>query len=482
MPKSTDEFDSQRLLALIAEKLDGSLQPAGHAELEAMLAASQEACALYWETVCVHSNLELELAGESSDDDLHRLLAHDQPETCNVKKPNWGARAAIVVGSLAVCLLVAAMIFRSGPAFDNLGDNRLAAMPILGELSPLVRDSHWTFGRPGDQNPGVCRGGDTILLDRGAARLQFTNNTIAELSAPVTLQIVAIDRVRVLDGRIRVDVPEGAEGFTVETASAEVVDLGTSFSVEVANNNTDLVVFQGEVDLTVVNQNTGTSAVEQLPAKRFREGEAVRIAQDGTLSRIIDVHPNTYDSDGQVLPAVVIGSVEDNIVRDDFWSFYEIVPGGLQEDARSFVDRPHEWNGATNEGIPSYLIGADYVKTFCDDKITPDLTIEVELQHPAAVYVFFDKRLTQPTWLVEQFSDTGDEIGIDEAFPKRGHHPKVGAGNGIQRTFTIWKLVTEESVVSLGPNGDPAPGEKLRGVDAESAMYGIAAVRLEDSQ
>jgi hypothetical protein len=37
-------------------------------------------------------------------------------------------------------------------------------------------------------------------------------------------------------------------------------------------------------------------------------------------------------------------------------------------------------------------------------------------------------------------------------------------------------------VVSLGPNGDPAPGEKLRGVDAESAMYGIAAVRLEDSQ
>jgi hypothetical protein len=298
------------------------------------------------------------------------------------------------------------------------------------------------------------------------------------MKAPLVLHLVSAEHVRLLHGRIQVDVPEGAEGFSVETASAEIIDLGTSFSVEVVGGGTDLIVREGEVDLKV----TGVSVADQqadATVKRFRGGEAVRVNVDGTLSRIVNINAadmptsNVVESDKSS-----IASVRDNLVRDDMWSFYEIVPGGLFEDAKAFVDRPHEWNGATTDGLPDYLVGADYVKTFNDDKVTPDLRIELELKYPANVYVFLDKRLTPPSWLVEQFSETGDVIGIDESHDERMVAIQVGPGVSIDQSLSVWKLVAEHpGVVTLGPNGEPAPHDPVELIYVPSNMYGVAVVK-----
>ena len=80
-----------------------------------------------------------------------------------------------------------------------------------------------------------------------------------------------------------------------------------------------------------------------------------------------------------------------------------------------FVDRPHEWNGLTESGMPSYLVGADYVKSFNDDKVAEDLRITVKTTAPVTLYVLLDLRVYPPAWLTEAFTDTGDQIGIDEA-------------------------------------------------------------------
>ena len=66
-----------------------------------------------------------------------------------------------------------------------------------------------------------------------------------------------------------------------------------------------------------------------------------------------------------------------------------------------------------NEGIPSYLLGGDYVKTFNDDKLNREVEIQVTLDRPAVLYVLLDKRSPVPDWLREDFFNTGDEIGID---------------------------------------------------------------------
>src|SRR5262245_55537453 len=139
----------------------------------------------------------------------------------------------------------------------------------------------------------------------------------------------------------------------------------------------------------------------------------------------------------------IIGNVTDNIVEPNVRKFYEIVPGGMREDALTYADRPaHEWNGVDERGMPSYLIGADYVKTFNDAKIRQDVEIYVTLCRPATLYVFLDVRVPPPNWLVGDFQETGDKIGLDNG-PFYAHRYKkfanysrgVGPGESIDEVF-----------------------------------------------
>jgi len=132
----------------------------------------------------------------------------------------------------------------------------------------------------------------------------------------------------------------------------------------------------------------------------------------------------------------LISDVRDNIERDPtMLSFYEIIPGGMAEDALAYVDRvAHQYNGVTAEGLPSCL-GADYVKTFNRDKYNRKLKLinsskdsersrlEVTLSAPAKLYVLFDNRWPPPRWLTREFRDTGDDIGLDRGpFQSVGKH------------------------------------------------------------
>jgi hypothetical protein len=312
--------------------------------------------------------------------------------------------------------------------------------------------------------------------------MQLDGGTVGQLRAPVILQLVSQDRVRLLSGKIKVNAPARTNGFTVETPSAEVVDLGTEFSVEAAQTGTDLVVYGGKVDLKVPHAGSKDSQ-PTVTSKQFTAGQAVRVDMNGTLSRIMNIKSPA----DELAPAApesshVITSVVDNIRRDDLWAYYEIVWGGMKEDAYAFVDRVHEWNGKTAAGMPAYLVGGDCIKTFNDDKITEGLNIDLELAQPAEVYVLFDKRLTPPQWLTDSFTNTGDEIGVDESgdtghfFPDNELWAQIGPGKSINRVHSIWKqVVPTAGTIRLGPNGKNAPqAESFR-----ANMYGVVAVPLK---
>jgi hypothetical protein len=498
MADLANDFDRQRLMQLVDARCSGALDDAGSEELQAMLIASPSACAEYWAAIKIHAGLEWELTStENWEVATRRLLGRVQTRDASVESSSTLAsrstrsrsvRVGLLLAS-AACLLIALFIGIQGfwrdvaaivPNAPQPADAETAGL-VLGRLTPLVPHSRWSFGRRTDHDSPDVRLGDTLSLEVGAVALRLQNDVVAQMKAPLVLHLISAEHVRLLHGRIQVDVPKGAEGFSVETATAEIVDFGTVFSVETVDGGTDLIVHQGEVDLKV----TGASAEDHPPgaaAKRFHGGEAVRVDVDGTLSRIVNVQAadmvgaNSVPSDKSL-----VASVRDNIVRDDMWKFYEIVPGGLAEEAKAFVDRPHEWNGATAEGLPNYLVGADYVKTFNDDKITPDLVIELELAGPAEVYIFLDKRLTPPPWLVDLFDETGDVIGIDESHDMQTEPTQVGPAVSIDQRLSVWRLVAEHGgVVRLGPNGVPAPHEASELLFVPSNMYGIAVVKLAE--
>jgi len=176
---------------------------------------------------------------------------------------------------------------------------------------------------------------------------------------------------------------------------------------------------------------------------------------------------------------MVIESVTDNIRASDSMLFYQIVRGGLAEDARAYVDREFEWNGIDEAGMPSFLRGADYIMPFNSDKPREDFEISVRIARPADVYVFWDERVPTASWLSEKFVETGLKIGMDEVTHQevrsgrsveRDPSSGIGSGKSIDTHFSIWKLrVSEPTTVTFGPLG---------GVLGSRSMYSIAAVPL----
>jgi hypothetical protein len=150
----------------------------------------------------------------------------------------------------------------------------------------------------------------------------------------------------------------------------------------------------------------------------------------------------------------------------------------MREDARAFVDRiAHEYNGVDERGMPGYLIGGDYVKTFNNDKVNHDIRIEVTVAVPARLFILLDDRLEPPEWLRDGFQNTGDKIGVDVGpfFSKGQWHnktpPGVGPGMSVEDTLSVWvREVTAAGVVRLGATEAPESGPN---------MYGIVAVPLE---
>jgi hypothetical protein len=279
--------------------------------------------------------------------------------------------------------------------------------------------------------------------------------------------------VRLDRGQATAQVPQWAKGFTIETPNAAIVDLGTQFGVMArGDGKTDVVIFEGEVDV----KPTGRKSAP----KRLNQGEAASIQSDGEINRIMEVRGNTRQgwstSDDPRAAGDLFRAIRDNVPPSDGskYFYYQITKDGLADDAPAYVDRhPHQWNGLTPAGLPTFLRGADYTRTFNDYRYKKVFEMVVELAEPADLYVFFDDRVPTPSWLLERFEDTGINIGLDEG-PWEGipdHRTAIGAGNSIDNVFSVWRRRCEKpEAVTLGAVGDTSEAR---------AMYGIAAVPLE---
>ena len=93
------------------------------------------------------------------------------------------------------------------------------------------------------------------------------------------------DSAKFESGLLTSTVPPGAEGFRVDTPTAQVIDLGTAFGIELGDNGVSHVsVFDGEVEVAVPK-----SATRQL----LTEGEAVRVEQENI--KPVDFDASVFD-------------------------------------------------------------------------------------------------------------------------------------------------------------------------------------------
>ena len=118
-------------------------------------------------------------------------------------------------------------------------------------------------------------------LRSGVAQVKFESGVTLLLEAPAEIELISRERAKLNAGRVVAKVPDQAIGFTLISAAATFVDLGTEFGVEVLPGGEAIVtVLEGEVALVRDKAiNSGRSQTLQVGATRTVSADGRKVAK-----------------------------------------------------------------------------------------------------------------------------------------------------------------------------------------------------------
>lgn len=122
-----------------------------------------------------------------------------------------------------------------------------------------------------------------LRLLSGQARLRMMSGAEVTLAGPAAIELLDPKAIRIVSGRVAVRVvDEGGIGFRVVTPTADVVDLGTEFGIEVDSSGATEVHVADGVVVARPSGSTGVVPIMQREAARFdtMHGELATIGFD----------------------------------------------------------------------------------------------------------------------------------------------------------------------------------------------------------
>lgn len=253
MSEFLNNHELNELSFLISQSMDGSIAREDIQRLENMLESSSQMRAYYREYLSIYCDLTSLLGGEQlntseanslEDDEFWKAMAEyekkapmieisqEKPKNELIQKvvyPRPGHNKKLskwqlgtVITAVAAMLLVGLFI-------------RFAPQKSGYEVATLADsiNTRWAdTTRPMQKGTRLVTGNTNLLLREGFVELLFDNDTKVTLEAPAEFQILMEDQIKLHYGRLYAIVPRQAIGFTVNTPSARVIDLGTEFGVE----------------------------------------------------------------------------------------------------------------------------------------------------------------------------------------------------------------------------------------------------------
>lgn len=131
-----------------------------------------------------------------------------------------------------------------------------------------THQAQWTPGSAVPRSGGAMVPGE-YKLDAGYAHLEMADGATVILQAPAVLTLHSSSRVSLSEGVLSAYVPEGAEGFVVDTPAGRVLDLGTEFGVE--------VIGEDRVEVQVMTGRVVASLPGQGATRTMRAGDAAQM-------------------------------------------------------------------------------------------------------------------------------------------------------------------------------------------------------------
>ncbi len=296
---------------LISRYLDGTIDARELGEFEEYLASGEVPAQRFAEWCLMHR----QVADILSEDRLHDLI--DQmlvdrpgpPRTPQNRTEHPGLRqqlapskgwawwsprlvsATVGAAAMAVAATVGLLLWWPTTASDGTPSSVDAPASevavAVASLAQLI-DATWNASDESLETGQLLKAGDRVKLASGRAKVIFDCGAEVVLEGPCDLELKSRMLAVLHAGRVTADVPRRAFGFGMLCPGVDLIDLGTSFGVNVGEGGTtELHVFDGEV-LCSPNKldATGTRQilhVHENQAKQFRPGQAhvdnVRIDQ-----------------------------------------------------------------------------------------------------------------------------------------------------------------------------------------------------------
>jgi hypothetical protein len=148
--------------------------------------------------------------------------------------------------------------------------------------------------------PPAIRRGEALSIASGLVELKLTQGTKLLIEGPAEWSIDGQNNATLKRGKLVASVPKQAIGFTLETPTAKIVDLGTEFEVDVAASGKSQVhVRRGAIEATPLD-SLGSAATVRLSA-----GEGVYLDGSTAAPQKYSVMLDPSDRPAFARPAVV---------------------------------------------------------------------------------------------------------------------------------------------------------------------------------
>lgn len=252
---------TKELRQLVDAMLDGDLDTAGLERLEVLLAKGGEEMDYYLEMAGQDGLMKAAL--EITDADSH-------------ERPRRAKAVAFAIAALFLVSLCTWWLFPKG------SDTQAADAEPLARVTDAV-GVEWKSGQI-SRGAEIWQGADPIDIETGLLEIIHRSGTRLLLEGPARYEVLGENSGRFFSGKMVAEVPPGAEGFTVDYADGQVIDLGTEFALQAnpASGLTEVGVFRGEI--RVLSER----AAENSEAVPLYTGHAVRMPgkTEGTLRSI----------------------------------------------------------------------------------------------------------------------------------------------------------------------------------------------------
>ena len=276
----------KELIQLINAYLDGYIEADDLQRLESELKTSKSAQKLYWQYARMHGSMETAWSSRDHVTEDEAADAIDEVASVSIRRHSFArtmrkSRKSRVSAWTGWAMAAALLLSMGVGAW-------YVAVTYAMDVARIVAsaDAQWEIAPPFEDDGKTLRRGD-LKLTSGVVHVRMNSGAEVILEGPVVLRLDGDNRAHLSYGKIAAHVPTEAHGFTINTPSIRVVDLGTDFGIDASDPmNPEVHVFEGEVKAGLIRNNSGS-----VPKDSLNTGQATRF--DESLGTSIPVVVST---------------------------------------------------------------------------------------------------------------------------------------------------------------------------------------------